>query len=160
MKTLHMDSWPPIDTVRLDQAHGLWTRSAWRLGSRCQFLILSHIVSMLNLCCEKYRKSNPMEKADHIGRTPFVYTYCVAFRSWRRGYSTAIQVSKRRHLTMGKGVVVNRTGIRLWVHDAHIKTHIKKWAGDAARCEAEKGMRTEGKASLGNLFAIFDLYLI
>ena len=121
MKTLHMDSWPPIDSVRLDQAHGLWTRSAWRLGSWCQFLILSHIVSMLNLCCEKYRKSNPMEKADHVGRTAFVYTYCVAFLSWRWGYSTAIQVSKRLHLTMGKGVVVNRTGIRLWVHDAHIK---------------------------------------
>ena len=82
---------------------------------------ITHDVSMLNLCCEKYRRSNPMEKADHIGRTPFVYTYCVAFLSWRWGYSTAIQVSKRLHLTMGKGVVVNRTGIRLWVHDAHIK---------------------------------------
>ena len=53
------------------------------------------------------------ESRPQAGRTPFVYTYCVAFRSCRWGYSTAIQVSKRLHLTMGKGVVVNRTGIRL-----------------------------------------------
>ena len=38
---------------------------------------ITHDVSILNLYCEKYRKSNPMEKADHIGRAPLLCTLTV-----------------------------------------------------------------------------------
>ena len=59
--------------------HGLRTRylpGAKRVLMPVSYTI-THIVSMLNLCCEKYRKSNPMEKADHIGRAPLLCTLTV-----------------------------------------------------------------------------------